>query len=190
MKKLIQCLAMVLVVCPASYADWTVDEGFEGGTIPLDWTIIDHNGDGFWWSAYDIAGFAHTGTWFAGVECDYSGPTGDDWLVTPQVSVSPGDSLIFHARACALSELFEVRLSTRNPWVVDFDVTLQDVTSVGDEYARYAYDLTPYAGEDCYLAIRWVAGVQCMLVDDVKVGQESPVGVEGTHWGSIKALYR
>lgn len=188
MKKLMQCLAIILVVCPTSYANWAVDEGFEGGVIPPDWTIIDYNGDWWRWFAYEDAGLAHTGSWVAVVEWGY-GPLGDDWLITPQVSVSPGDSIIFYARRCAEPEYFEVKLSTRSPWVVDFDVTLDYVTGLSTEYVRYAYDLTPYAGEDCYLAIRWL-GFQCMVVDDVKVGQEPPVGVEGADWGSIKALYR
>ncbi len=187
MKGIVLLLAVVLVAAPAAVANWAVDEGFEGGSIPGDWTVIDYDGDGLHWFAFEHAN-AHSGSWFATVEA-YSSNDGDDWLITPQVAVSSGDVFEFYARAWYGTENFEVRLSTSGPAVGDFDYLLDSVTGLGAAYVRYEYDLTPYAGQNCYLTVRFMVDTYALLVDDVRVGQDvSPV--EETSWAMIKAMYR
>ncbi len=187
MKGFVLLLAVVLFAAPAAVADWAVDEGFEGGSIPAGWTVIDYDGDGLEWVAFSHEN-AHSGSWMAAVEA-YSSNDGDDWLITPQVAVSSGDVFTFYARSWYSTEDFEVRLSTSGAVVGDFDYLLDTVTGAGSSWVMYEYDLTPYAGQNCYLAVRWMVDTYCLLIDDVKVGQESSP-VEETSWAMIKAMYR
>ncbi len=187
MKGFVLLLAIVLVSAPMALADWSVDEGFEGGGIPASWTIIS-GGDTDDWFAYNNSGYAHTGDWMAAVAYYSSAGAGNDWLITPQVTVSPADMFEFYARSWYGTEDFEVRLSTTGTAAGDFTVELDAVT-VGSSYVKYQYDLTPYAGENCYLAIVWFNNDYAMLVDDVRVGQE-PSPVESATWTAIKATYR
>ncbi len=190
MKGLVVLFAVVLLAAPASVMGWTIEEGFEGGAIPTDWTIIDGGGDGDQWFAYNNASAAHSGDWVAAVSAYSSSGAGDDWLITPQVAVSAGDSICFYAKAWYGTEDFEVRLSTTGTSMSDFTVTLGSVAGLGDAYVYYGYDLSPYAGQNCYLAIRWIYNDYTLVVDDIKVGQCQPSAAENTHWGTIKALYQ
>ena len=187
MKAFVLSLAVVLVVAPAAVADWYVNEGFEGGSIPGGWTVIDYDGDGNAWYAFSNP-VAHSGDWMAVVEA-FSSSDGDDWLITPQVTVSSGDIFEFYARAWFGTEDFEARLSTSGTDVGDFGYVLGSVTGLADAWVLYQYDLTAYAGQNCYLAIRWMVDTYAMCVDDVRVGQEA-TPVEKTSWALIKAMYR
>jgi len=82
-----------------------------------------------------------------------------------------------------------VRLSATGTSPADFTVTLG--TETADEtYVNYTYDLSAYAGQDCYLAIVWCYDNYALVVDDVMVGTYNPVDNEGAGWGGVKALYR
>ena len=152
-----------------SYAQWSIDEGFEGGIIPADWTIYDVNGDGDQWFALENTTHAHTGDWLAAVPC--YGNDGHDWLITPQVTIQAGDEFIFFAKAWYGSEDMNVKLSTTGNAIGNFNVTLENVTGLGDSYVEFTYDLSAYAGQDIYLAIEWIYNFYALVVDDVKVGQ-------------------
>ena len=88
MKRVIIASIVVLLIAPVALADWLVDEGFEGGAMPAGWTTIS-GADGYDWFVFSHAN-AHTGSYFATVVAYESSSGGDDWLVTPQVSVSSG----------------------------------------------------------------------------------------------------
>jgi hypothetical protein len=167
MRAAILALVIFLVAATAATADWVIEEGFEGGTIPAGWTIVDSDDDGRTWRALEHD-YAHEGAWLAVTDCYESG--GEDWLITPQVAVATGDTFAFYARAWYGTEDFEVRLSTQTTSINDFDYVLDTVIGATTTYIRYAYDLSAYAGENCYLAIRWQQDVFGMAVDDVKVG--------------------
>jgi len=187
MKRFAMLMIVVLFVAPAALADWAINESFEGGTIPAGWTVIS-GADSDDWFAYNNAAYAHTGEWVAAVAGYSSSTAGDDWLITPQVTLSVGDMFGFYARSWYGSENFEVRLSTTGNASGDFGVLLDSAT-VGESYVGYEYDLSAYAGQSCYLAIVWFYNDYALVVDDVKVGQEaSPV--EDASWTAIKAMYR
>jgi len=162
-------ILMLLLITTSAFADWAVDESFEGGIIPADWTIYDANNDGDQWMAYENASYAHIGNWAAFVGC-YTND-GDDWLITPQVTVQAGDSFSFFARSWYDVENFEVKLSTGGNAISSFTITLESVTGATSDYAEYSYNLSAYAGLNIYLAIHWVQDTYGFLVDDVKVGQ-------------------
>jgi hypothetical protein len=167
--KTIIIMMIIMLSTTLSYAQWSIDEGFEGGIIPADWTIYDVNGDGHEWHALDYTSHAHSGDWMAAVSC-YDND-GHDWLITPQVTIQSGDEFIFFARAWYGTEDMNVKLSTTGNAIGNFNVTLQSVTGMGTDYIEYSYDLSAYAGQSIYLAIEWIQDIYGMTVDDVKVGQ-------------------
>ncbi|MCD4793586.1 MAG: choice-of-anchor J domain-containing protein [Bacteroidales bacterium] len=175
MKKNLQgfiVLIIMLLTTSGTFAQWKIDEGFEGGVIPADWTTHDENNDGFEWMAYEDAAKAHSGTWIAVVNVNY--PYGHDWLITPQVSIETGDAFIFFARAWNGTENMKVRLSTGGNAIGDFTIILDDVTGIGEDYTEYSYDLSAYDGQNVYLAIEWTFNDYTLIVDDVKLGQALP----------------
>jgi hypothetical protein len=171
-KKVLLLIAVMLSAVTMAFGQWNIDEGFEGGIIPADWTVYDVNGDGEEWVAYENSSAAHSGDWVAAVEC--WGSDGHDWLITPQVAIQSGDSFIFFAKAWYGSENFNVKLSTTGNAIGNFDVTLESIVGAGDEYVEYFYDLSSYAGSDIYLAIEWLQDFYALVIDDVKVGQAEP----------------
>jgi len=189
MKKIVLILLAMLLTTTLAFGSWHVDEGFEGGAIPGDWTVIDEDGDGLQWVAFENA-IAHSGDWVATVEA-YSSNDGIDWLITPQVTIESGDSFIFWARAWYGTEDFFVRVSIDDPVIGDFDDELDEVTGLGSSWTQYSYDLSSYAGQDIYLAIEWNVDTYCLVVDDVKVGQEAvpapnpPVATAATTDGTL-----
>ncbi len=168
-KNVFLLIAIMLLSVTMAFGQWNIDEGFEGGIIPADWTVYDVNGDGLEWVAYQNTSAAHSGDWVASVECFNN--DGHDWLVTPQVAIQSGDSFIFFIKAWYGSEDFNIKLSTTGNAIADFNITLESVVGIGDEYVEYSYDLSSYAGSDIYLAIEWIQDTYCLVVDDVKVGQ-------------------
>lgn len=189
MKKLAIFSVVMMLTAPVAIADLLLDEGFEGGIIPAGWTVIDENPDGNEWFAYNSADYAHAGDYAAAVACYSSGDAGNDWLITPPLSLRDDDWLGFWARSWYSIEDFEVKLSTTGTAPEDFTVTLGAETA-GDAYANFVYDLSAYAGQDCYLAIVWYFDNYALLVDDVMVGSYDPVENESASWSNIKALYR
>jgi len=165
-------MMIIMLSTTFSYAQWSIDEGFEGGIIPADWTIYDVNGDGNQWYALEYTSHAHTGDWMAAVSCMQG--DGHDWLITPQVTIQSGDEFIFYASAWYDTEDMNVKLSTTGNAIGDFNVTLESVTGLGDSYVEFAYDLSSYAGQSIYLAIEWIEDTNGFVVDDVLVGQALP----------------
>ncbi len=162
-------LMIILLSTTLSFAQWSINEGFEDGIIPADWTIYDVNEDGKEWFALDNPSHAHTGDWMAAVSCYES--DGNDWLITPQVTINLGDSFIFWAAAWYGTEDMNVYLSTTGNAISNFNVTLESVTGMGTDYIEYSYDLSAYVGQSIYLAIEWIQDTYGMTVDDVQVGQ-------------------
>ncbi len=189
MKKLLIFLVIIMLAAPFVFADLLLDESFEGGVIPDGWTVLDEGDDGDVWFVYNSADHAYTGEYSVVVACYSSADAANDWLITPQLSLRADDWLGFWARSWYSVEDFEVKLSTTGTAPQDFNVTLG--TETADEtYMQYVYDLSAYAGQDCYLAIVWYYDNYALVVDDVMVGTYDPVENESTSWGGIKALYR
>jgi hypothetical protein len=142
-------------------------EGFESGEIPFNWTVYDNDGDGYDWYAYYTTSYAHTGFYSARVHWNSDG--NDDWLITPKLTPAAGDSLIFYARSQSSYWLedMEVRLSTTGVDTADFTTLLGSYTQLPNSYTRFAFDLSPYAGSDIYIAVVCVSVDQYYLhVDD------------------------
>ena len=73
-------------------------EGFESGTIPINWTILNEDGGTQIWNATTVN--PHTGTYAARVRYETSSLDNDDWLITPPLDIQAGveDTLKFWYR--------------------------------------------------------------------------------------------
>ncbi|MCD4818454.1 MAG: choice-of-anchor J domain-containing protein [Candidatus Cloacimonetes bacterium] len=177
MKKAILTMLVMVFITTLIYAQWDIEEGFEGGTFPpTGWSVINNSGTNTWVRSAS-SGFPHTGTGYAYLSDGLN--AADDWLITPQVSIQSGDEFIFWSRlgVTMFSETFEARLSTTGNAVADFTVTLGSETVTSQTYTEYVYDLSSYTG-NVYLAIRGTTSMSYQLfVDDVKIGQDDPLPV-------------
>jgi len=171
-KNVILLITIMLLSVTMVWGEWSIDEGFEGGAIPDDWTIYDVDEDGEEWAAFESTAHAHSGDWIAAVACYESG--GEDWLITPPVTIQDGDSFIFFAKAWYNSEEMNVMLSTTGNAISNFNVTLESITDLGDDYVEFEFDLRAYAGQTIYLAFHWMQDTYALVVDDIKVGQAEP----------------
>ena len=166
-------------------AQWTLNEGFEGGSVPSEWTVFDIDNDGMQWRAYDYGGSAYAGNWV--VMCDSYSANNNDWLITPQLSIQDGDIFTFYARAWFGTENLNVKLSTSGTEVANFNVTLEAITGLGTGWTEFTYDLSDYAGQDIHLAFHWVRDTYGIILDEIKVGQ-APAMDAGA--GSITAPWK
>ena len=159
----------------------TFTEDFEGGVIPAGWATIDADGDGSNWvmgSAAMGSGYGHNGSADLVLSKSYDNTLGalnpNNYLVTPQVDL--GASSTFRFYACAqdnawAAEHFGVAISTgsqTNPsdftMLQEWTMTAKgqgvpapgrggDLRTQGNWY-EYTVDLSAYAGQQAYLAIR------------------------------------
>ncbi|MBC8193406.1 MAG: choice-of-anchor J domain-containing protein, partial [FCB group bacterium] len=151
------------------------EEGFESGGIPLDWTTIDLDGDGYNWMA--VEGFAHTGDFSVTSESYRNGIgplTPNNFLITPQFEISDGTTLSFWVGAVDASwyfEHFDLMLSIAGTNPEDFTVELLDYTLGTDVWTEVVVDLSAYAGFSAYVA--WVhndiTDVYSFNIDDISV---------------------
>ncbi len=192
LKLLPKTLLTVAILCccgwlPA-HAQWKLNEGFEGGVIPSTWKIHDVNADNNKWKASNKPAYAHGGEWIAFVEA-YSGTGLKDILVTPQIAISQGDVLNFHARSWFGVEDLTIKISVTGNAVNDFKTTLATITDIGTTYQEFTYDLSSWAGQNIYVGFHWNRRDYAMVLDDIKVGRNMPadIGVwsSGSPAGSI-----
>lgn len=168
MKHLIITFALLLLASMLM-GQWHIEEGFEGiTTLPAGWTIFD-DGDGMTWRNLSHAN-AHSGSRAAFVD-NYFPNQNADWLVTPQITVSPGDSLIFFTRAWVSTENLKVFVSTGAPTPAALNQQLAHLTGIGTQYQQIRLSLNQWAGQNIYLGFFWQCTTYGILVDDVKIGQ-------------------
>ncbi|MFZ0391105.1 MAG: choice-of-anchor J domain-containing protein, partial [Calditrichia bacterium] len=140
-----------------------LDESFEGGAIPADWTVYNLDGDSFDWTAYNSSSSAHTGNYSARIH--YNGSGNDDWLITPPLNITAGtaDTLKFWAKRYSTSypEDFRILVSTTDNQVASFTDVLLDTTlealGIGTSYAELKVPLDAYDGQIIYVAYHYDA---------------------------------
>ncbi len=151
-------------------------ENFTTTTFPPPgWLSVNVMGSNQW---YRYTSLYHSAP--ASARISYQSTGGEDWLITPQIIVSPGDSLVFWARRYYTSsyppDSLIVRLSTTNTALSSFTNILGkiNVNTIPTSWGRYAYSLNSYTG-NVYLAFQHkdVDGNGCMI-DDVSVGLNTP----------------
>ena len=175
---------------PTGYL-WDFEEDTNGNTntdLPAGWTTIDEDGDGYAWYHLTGENFKnHSGIGHVTSASYMSGILyPDNWLVSPKVTLQ--DSLSFWACGQDPSyagEVFAVYVSTDNrEWVKISD----DITATG-EMTEYTFDLSEFAGQEGYVAIRHynVYDMFRLNVDDVLIGELSEP-VEEAEWIVVEGI--
>ncbi len=158
-----------------------VNEGFESGVIPTDWTTIDADGDSYNWDIAADGITAHTGDHCV-LSSSYINGVGaltpDNYLITPQINVGNGATLTFWE--CAqdpnwAGEHYYVKVSTTGTDPADFTATIHDETLVDGDWHEVSVSLADYAGQNIYIAFEHceVTDMFAMKLDDIVVSSSS-----------------
>lgn len=168
-----------------------LEVNFEKG-IPSGFTLVCNDGMP---TNNDI--FNHVtpqSTWFSGIapsdlgtNCnvalsssrrEYDFPT-DNWLITPQVSVSDDTRLCWDARSIHYDyrESYKVMISTTSTNLDDFE----ELDVIGQEeyfWKRRMISLAPYAGKNVYVAFVHTSQNQFLLaLDNIQIGTPDKVSL-------------
>lgn len=186
MKKL-SIIIVALLVCGAMQAQtfeskcWDFEEDYEAGNI-LEWTTIDADGDGRCWQLHPTSGMAHHNT--DGMVVSYSKDiaTGDsltpsNYLVSPRLTLGFGSCIGLwahlldescpaeHWAVCVSTTVKDdpMAFTTLSEWTFDVDPFQPGA------WRGYYVDLSQYAGQDVYIAIRhyWSSGNSAICIDDI-----------------------
>ena len=176
-------------------------EGFEGDALPSGWKTIDADGDGWRWytpaellneRGLDILGFKrHSGEGFVSSPSfvnNVGALNPDNWLITSQVELHGTVS----AWLCGQDptdnkEHFAFYVSTTGTDTSDFTQISEEFITTG-EYKQYTADLSAYAGQMGYIAVRhfnvsdqyWLVLDDFGIRDDASAGEWQTVVVTGT----------
>lgn len=145
-----------------------LNEGFEDGIIPDNWTIINADGGTQVWNAQ--TNNPHTGLYSARVRYETSSLNNDDWLITPPLHVTSAttDEISFWLRTynATYADAWEVLVSTTNTNPASFTMIDSGDGMLG-EYVQKTYSLDEYGDAVVYLAIRYMGAYDWYLyVDD------------------------
>lgn len=177
-KLLFFILSFVVINFLTSFAQ-TLNEGFENPTFPpAGWHTKNILGGVAWMKASTIA---HTGTGSAIIAWETLG--GEDWLVTPQLNISIGDSLKFWVRkfwaAIYEPDTLQIRISTTDTSVASFSAVLATYnvnTFPNPGFGEYKINLSTFSGQNVYIAFRhYDVNGNGMYLDDVAVFGSVPV---------------
>jgi len=124
--------------------------------------------------------------------------TPDNWLISPPITISRGDSLSYWVgsySAIDYAEHYSVLISTTTPDPLQFTTVLYEETLASAAWAYHAFDLDDYQGQTVYFAIRHIGSTDMLAlkIDDFKVKSynteiyQDYVGdpVEGNNYFSI-----
>ena len=166
---------------PMMTSSYSVDEiyyDFADGTLS-DLTLIDANNDGYNFRVYDFGGYGSgkclkSDSWLAG---NIGNLNPDNFVVLPRVTATENTMFSFMAVDSDMPgiapdpEHFGVAVSTNgNTNAADFTM-VQEWNSTGS-YTEYSVDLSAYAGQQIYVAIRHFNTTgECyyLYVDDIRI---------------------
>jgi hypothetical protein len=165
---------------------WDFEEDFEEGRI-LDWTLIDADGDSYNWQLPFTDGMGFGGSDGMLVSYSYDNAstsplTPNNFMVSPRLIVPESGEVLFHASAmdeAYSTEHFGVAISTTvndNPsaftTLQEWTLTAKDQGNRQGNWHHYSVDLSAYAGQEVYLAIRHFncTDMFAICIDNVFVG--------------------
>ena len=171
-------------------------EDFENG-LPSGWTTIDNDGDGYDWHSESnySSSFCHSGNGIM-VSASYIyedntniALTPDNWLITPLLDLQGTMKVWIRAyHTNYTQEHFAIYLSTTGNSVSEFTTVLVPETTLTNVvYHAYTADLSAYAGQQGYIAIRHFncTDMYELLVDDFGLF-EDPNGTDG--WETLSDI--
>lgn len=158
-------------------SEFALLEGFEGTVFPpAGWSIYDGDGGYTWVRSTSTP---HTGAAHASIY--YNSTAHDDWLITPKLAPSATNhtfSFYGRNRSSSWPEQFNVLVSTTDNNITSFTAIASNVDTGLTDYMLHSYNLTPYIGQQIYVAIQAISAGQWELyIDDVSgpdVVQEAP----------------
>ncbi|MDD4677412.1 MAG: choice-of-anchor J domain-containing protein [Candidatus Cloacimonetes bacterium] len=124
---------------------------------------------------------AHTGNKMAACFAATT-PPNNDWMITPQLSITSGNVLKFWARSYTAQyglERFKVGVSTSGTAPANFNIISgTNYIQAPVEWTEYTYDLSSYVGLSIYIGIQCVSSdAFIFLVDDVFIGNPTDAKV-------------
>ena len=176
----------------AATAEAILFESFESG-IPSDWTVLDVDGDTKTWQLAQPASTFTTAlptcdgnNAVMSRSYDSSGAlTPDNWLITPLVQL--GGTLKFSVLDDGgYPETFGVFVSTRGTDPADFEQIGSDMTTPSNAaWTEVSIDLSQYAGEEGYIAIR---NYNCSDMDFIMIDAFGVYGAASNagEWNLVK----
>ena len=148
-------------------------EGFEGGVIPSNWTVLNEDGGTKVWTASTTT--PRTGTYCARIGHETESLANDDWLITPPLLVTSGttDNISFWMRSfsATFDDPWEVLISTTDIDPASFTMIDEGTGEMGS-YVQKSYNLDSYGDATVYLAIRYIGLYEWSLYVDDFVGPE------------------
>lgn len=137
-------------------------ESFEDSadSLPDCWQTVDADGDGYTWNIISSEEISFDGMNSVRSESYRNGVgalTPDNYLITPSLEITDGDSLYYVVKAIDgnyPAENYSVLVSTTGTEIADFtDEIFSEVLEDGDYHGRSA-DLSSFAGQTIYIAFR------------------------------------
>ena len=172
-----------------------INENFDNGTIPGNWTILDLDGNTL--SANSIAR-GWTGAWIPrnhyGRQCvgnlSHFVPAGaaNDFLITPPVTLGSAPVCLSWKGSTMFStytETYEIRISTTTPDATGMSAypSLAVINNDLPGWTEHSVDLSAFAGQTVYIGFWYTSNSQYELyLDDIHISQ--PVNVDA----SVKTL--
>ncbi|MCL1826863.1 MAG: choice-of-anchor J domain-containing protein, partial [Candidatus Cloacimonetes bacterium] len=159
------------------------EEGFEGTTFPpVNWLVIDNDGDGRNWMRSAVLANVHTGvgvaisaSWMAG---GVGALTPDNWLLTPKLdfpTLGNDDHITLEFWVAGnhetlFTEHYQVLISQGGNNVEDFTAVLTGATT-SNQWEMITVNLDTYAGLPTYIAFRHynTSGERDLRLDDIRV---------------------
>lgn len=174
---------------------WDYEEDFDEGRI-LDWALIDADADSRNWQLPSEGGmgFGNSNGMMVSYSYDNASTsplTPDNFMVSPRVTIPNDGIMMFYASAmdeAYPAEHFGVGISTTGNNIPTAFTMLQEWTlsAKGDENRQgnwhlYSVDLSAYAGQEAYLAIRHFncSDKFAICVDDVFIGNGNFTALTG-----------
>lgn len=144
------------------------------------WASVDRDGDGHSWETMVDREYAHSGTQsmmsasyinYAGDPDSYYGPLQpDNWLISPQVPLSGTLSIYAKNMSGFYPDRFAVYVCAGNSnWENYVNISNDNIPST--EWTEYTYDLSQYAGQMGYIAIRHYNSYDMWMlyIDDISI---------------------
>jgi hypothetical protein len=153
------------------YQEGILFEGFEGGVIPNNWTVLNVDGGTQVWNAQTLN--PHTGSYAARVGYESYSLDNDDWLITPplQVTAATTDNISFWMRSYSATsdDPWQVLISTTDTNPASFTM-IDEGDGMMADYVQKSYNLDSYGDAILYLAVRYIGAYDWYLYVDDFVG--------------------
>ncbi len=170
-------------------SDWTAISAQGNKPSPSCWTVIDKGGTyssyEYWWKKGTSS--SHSGTGHAACYTDYGTTSHNDWLISPQFTLTGNQKLSFWAMrySSSTSEPDEVSVFISNPNTIinssgmgtydtlsGFTRIFNQLLPVGD-WQQYEVDLSQYSGNRYIAFVRqgtpdgWYLRLDDILIDNI-----------------------